>query len=114
MTRNSSLLPYPEYASAQLKSDCILTQQKCTRCHTTGRIHVLQPQNREQWQPLVRRMRLMASSGIAERDVEPILRCLSSEAETAAASQPAAPAPKSPSDAGVDAAPPNGTPHAPQ
>lgn len=108
------MLPNPEYASAQLQSDCILTQQKCTRCHTTGRIHVMQPQTRAQWKPLVNRMRLMASSGIAERDMEPILRCLGYEAESAAQPTPSSPPPKPAADAGVDPSPPLGVPHAPQ
>jgi hypothetical protein len=63
----------PERAAA-----CHLTEYKCSRCHTIGRILAYDAVTREQWQPVVHRMRQMASSGITRDDADVVLQCLSS------------------------------------
>jgi hypothetical protein len=72
----TSLIGTPD-PSAELRSACAFTEQKCTRCHTIGRVIAWEAQTREQWQPIVTRMRQMASSGITKADAEVVLDCLS-------------------------------------
>ena len=60
----------------QLREACALTEQKCTRCHTLGRVLASDAHTRADWEPLVTRMRQMASSGITKPDTELVLRCL--------------------------------------
>lgn len=55
---------------------CAVTEQKCTRCHTLGRVLSVDANTREQWEPIVLRMRRMASSGISNEDAEVVLTCL--------------------------------------
>ena len=57
---------------------CAVTEQKCTRCHTLGRVLSVDANSREQWEPIVLRMRRMASSGISSDDAEVVLTCLGS------------------------------------
>ena len=71
-----SLLANPTAASSDLKADCAFTEQKCTRCHTIGRVIAWDAHTRSDWEPLVTRMRQMASSGITKADAEIVLRCL--------------------------------------
>ena len=71
-----SLLASPTTASSDLRSDCAFTEQKCTRCHTIGRVIAWEAHARAQWEPIVTRMRQMASSGITKTDAEIVLRCL--------------------------------------
>lgn len=52
---------------------CELAQARCSRCHSTDRIvhaHVVD------WQPYVRRMRLMPGSAIPPSEEPVIVRCL--------------------------------------
>src|SRR5262245_26313668 len=71
-----TLLASPSTASADLREACALTEQRCTRCHTIGRVLAWDAHSRAQWEPLVTRMRQMASSGISKADAEVVLRCL--------------------------------------
>jgi hypothetical protein len=63
-----SLLANPNTASFEIREACALTEQKCTRCHTIGRVIAWDAKTRAQWEPLVTRMRQMASSGITKAD----------------------------------------------
>src|SRR5262245_62022417 len=72
-----SLIANPHSASSELREACAFTEQKCTRCHTIGRVIAWDAHSRAQWEPLVTRMRQMASSGITKADAEVVLRCLS-------------------------------------
>lgn len=65
-------------ATPQLEAACQLTEHKCTRCHTIGRALAYDAVTREQWEPVVQRMRRMASSGITRDDADVVLHCLSS------------------------------------
>ncbi len=71
-----ALLANPNSASADLREACAITEQKCTRCHTIGRVLAWDAHTRTEWEPLVTRMRQMASSGITKSDTEYVLRCL--------------------------------------
>jgi hypothetical protein len=62
----------------QTSQACARTEQKCTRCHTLGRVLAIDSNSREQWEPIVLRMRRMASSGISSDDAEVVLTCLTS------------------------------------
>jgi hypothetical protein len=63
-------------AVPELREACSFTEQKCTRCHTIGRVLSWDAHRRADWEPLVTRMRQMASSGITKEDAEIVLRCL--------------------------------------
>ena len=73
-----SLIANPNGASVELRDACSFTEQKCTRCHTIGRVIAWDAHTRAQWEPLVTRMRQMASSGITKADAEVVLNCLGS------------------------------------
>ncbi len=64
-------------ATPEVEAACQLTEHKCTRCHTIGRALAYDAVTREQWEPVVRRMRQMASSGITSADADVVLQCLS-------------------------------------
>ena len=64
-------------ATPELEAACRLTEHKCTRCHTIGRALAYDAVTREQWAPVVNRMRQMASSGITRGDADVVLTCLS-------------------------------------
>jgi hypothetical protein len=72
-----SLIAEPTNTSPEIRDACAFTEQKCTRCHTIGRVLSWEARTRQQWEPLVTRMRQMASSGISRSDAEVVLRCLS-------------------------------------
>jgi hypothetical protein len=72
----SSLLAQPNSAPSELREACAFTEQKCTRCHTIGRVLAWDAHTREQWEPIVTRMRQMASSGITKADSDVVLTCL--------------------------------------
>jgi hypothetical protein len=74
----SSLMSNPAAASPELEAACRLTEHKCSRCHTMGRALAYEAVTREQWQPVVQRMRRMASSGITRADADVVLDCLAS------------------------------------
>ena len=65
-------------SNPQSSHACAVTEQKCTRCHTLGRVLAVDANTREQWEPIVLRMRRMASSGISREDAEVVLTCLTS------------------------------------
>jgi cytochrome c5 len=65
-------------ATPELREACAFTERKCTRCHTIGRVLASDSHTRADWEPLVTRMRQMASSGITKTDAEVVLRCLES------------------------------------
>jgi hypothetical protein len=60
----------------ETREACAFTEQKCTRCHTIGRVLAWDAHTRADWEPLVTRMRQMASSGITRADAEIVLHCL--------------------------------------
>ena len=68
----------PSSTTSEVRQACALTEIKCTRCHTLGRILAADATTREQWEPIVLRMHRMASSGITSHDTDAILTCLSS------------------------------------
>jgi hypothetical protein len=72
----TSLIAQPNSAPSPLREACAFTEQKCTRCHTIGRVLAWDAHTREQWEPIVTRMRQMASSGITKEDAEIVLTCL--------------------------------------
>jgi hypothetical protein len=61
-----------------MNGPCAVAEQKCTRCHTLGRVLSIDAHTREDWEPIVTRMRRMASSGISSEDAEVVLTCLAS------------------------------------
>ena len=63
-------------AVPEIREACAFTEQKCTRCHTIGRVLSWDAHRRAEWEPIVTRMRQMASSGITKEDAEIVLRCL--------------------------------------
>jgi hypothetical protein len=71
-----SLIANPNMAPSEIREACRFTEQKCTRCHTIGRVLAWDARTRAQWEPIVTRMRQMASSGITKSDAEVVLRCL--------------------------------------
>ncbi|MDB4961429.1 MAG: hypothetical protein JWP01_1428 [Myxococcales bacterium] len=72
----TSLVKNPDHASAEVREACAVTELKCTRCHTVGRIISFEATSRAQWEPIVTRMRQMTSSGISKSDAEVVLQCL--------------------------------------
>jgi len=72
-----ALIANPSDAPPEVREACAFTEQKCTRCHTIGRVLAWDAHTRPQWEPLVTRMRQMASSGITKADGEVVLDCLS-------------------------------------
>ena len=72
-----ALIANSNVAPAEVREACAFTEQKCTRCHTIGRVIAWNATTRADWEPLVTRMRQMASSGITKADAEIVLRCLS-------------------------------------
>jgi hypothetical protein len=75
LPRNSLIVSSGE-PTPELRQACSFTEQKCTRCHTIGRVIAWDARTREQWEPLVTRMRQMVSSGITKEDAEVVLDCL--------------------------------------
>ncbi len=75
----TSLIPNQATASAEVRDACRLTEIKCSRCHTLGRIISFDASTRGQWEPIVTRMRQMVSSGITKADSETVLRCLGND-----------------------------------
>lgn len=71
-----ALLANPAAAPPDLRLACDLTERRCTRCHTLDRVVRWDAQTREQWAPLVSRMRRMSSSGISIADADQVVRCL--------------------------------------
>jgi hypothetical protein len=63
-------------APPEMREACAFTEQKCTRCHTIGRVLAWDAHDRADWEPIVTRMRQMASSGITKADADVVLRCL--------------------------------------
>ena len=82
-----SLVDNPATATPELQAACALTEHRCTRCHTIGRVLSYEAVTREQWEPIVHRMRQMASSGITRADAETVLDCLSSRSQATRASR---------------------------
>ncbi len=71
-----SLIVNTTDATPTLREACAFTEQKCTRCHTIGRVIAWDAHTREQWEPTVTRMRQMVSSGITKEDASIVLDCL--------------------------------------
>jgi hypothetical protein len=71
-----SLIANTNATPPELREACAFTEQKCTRCHTIGRVLAWDARTRRDWDPIVTRMRQMASSGITKADAETVLRCL--------------------------------------
>lgn len=73
---HASLIANPDRATPELRAACQLTEQKCTRCHPIGKIFAIDVHTREEWEPIVDRMRRIAASSITVEDAEIVLRCL--------------------------------------
>ena len=71
-----ALIANSNVAPAEVREACAFTEQKCTRCHTIGRVLAWDARTRADWEPIVTRMRQMASSGITKADADVVLRCL--------------------------------------
>ena len=74
--RATSLLANRPEAPVGVQEDCILTEERCTRCHTLGRVLLADAHTPAEWEPIVLKMRLQASSGITLADADAVLRCL--------------------------------------
>ena len=72
----TSLVANPNEASDELRAACALTEQKCTRCHPIGKLFAIDVNTREEWEPIVDRMRRNSASSISIEDSQVILRCL--------------------------------------
>ncbi len=72
----TSLVANPNEASDELRAACALTEQKCTRCHPIGKLFAIDVDTREEWEPIVDRMRRNSASSISIEDSQVILRCL--------------------------------------
>jgi hypothetical protein len=72
----AALLANPDNASSELRAACALTEQKCTRCHPIGKLFAIDVQTREEWAPIVDRMRRNSASSITMEDAEVVLNCL--------------------------------------
>lgn len=66
----------PDAATPELRAACQLTEQQCTRCHPIGKLFAIDVQTREEWEPIVDRMRRIASSTITMEDAQVVRRCL--------------------------------------
>jgi hypothetical protein len=67
---NGHTIPY------EIKEACVLTEQRCTRCHTIGRVLASLEADRHDWPRLVGRMRRMPSSELGEDEAKTIVTCL--------------------------------------
>lgn len=74
--RTTALLTSESDAPMTIREDCVLTEEKCTHCHTIGRVLVAEARTAAEWEPIVHKMRLQASSGITRLDAEAVVRCL--------------------------------------
>lgn len=72
----NSLIANPGEATSEVRAACALTEQKCTRCHPIGKIFAIDAQGREEWEPIVDRMRRISASSITMEDAQVVLRCL--------------------------------------
>jgi cytochrome c5 len=72
----NQLLANPAGASPELRDACRLTEQKCTRCHPIGKLFAIDVQGRQEWAPIVDRMRRISASSITIEDAEVVLNCL--------------------------------------
>ena len=71
-----ALIANPGDSTPELRAACELTEQKCTRCHPIGKIFAIDADTREEWEPIVDRMRRNSASTITIDDAQVILRCL--------------------------------------
>lgn len=72
----TALMLNPSEASPELRAACQLTEQKCTRCHPIGKLFAIDVHTREEWEPIVDRMRRISASSITMDDAQVVLRCL--------------------------------------
>jgi hypothetical protein len=70
------LLPNPSLVAPEIRSACQLAARMCSHCHPIDRVIAVERFDPGQWGFLVRRMRLMPSSGITSTDGDVILQCL--------------------------------------
>jgi hypothetical protein len=71
------LLPDPARVSPEIQTACQLAAKMCSQCHPIDRVIAIDHRfDAGQWEFLVRRMRLMPSSGITSTDSGVILQCL--------------------------------------
>jgi len=73
---HATLIANPDQATPELRAACQLTEQKCTRCHPIGKLFAIDVQGRDEWEPIVDRMRRISASSITMQDAEVVLRCL--------------------------------------
>lgn len=71
-----SILPDATTATEEIREACVLTQRKCTRCHSIDRVLVAPVRSPRDWEVRVARMRRMMASGISEAEGGLIVRCL--------------------------------------
>jgi hypothetical protein len=68
-------LVVPPLAPDAIRAACALTQRKCTGCHDIDKVTAAH-HTRDDWPPIVRRMREIPGSAISEHDAEIVLTCL--------------------------------------
>lgn len=73
---HSTLIANADQATPELRAACQLTEQKCTRCHPIGKIFAIDAEGRDEWEPIVDRMRRISASSITMEDAQVVLRCL--------------------------------------
>lgn len=67
--------PYHTYP-AEIRADCEIVAQRCSKCHTLDRVLVARVESREHWDLYVKRMRRMPGSGISSDDADAAVNCL--------------------------------------
>ena len=73
LPQKATLLPDPASAPPAIREACALAEQKCTRCHTLGRVLSFRTND---WGQVVARMRRQTASTITDADEPVILTCL--------------------------------------
>jgi hypothetical protein len=71
-----TLISNEDRATPDLRAACELTEKKCTRCHPLGKIFAIDVTTREEWEPIVDRMRRNSASTISIQDAQVVLTCL--------------------------------------
>jgi cytochrome c5 len=72
----ATLISNSDRATPELRAACELTERKCTRCHPIGKIFAIDVTSREEWEPIVDRMRRNSASTISMEDAQIVLTCL--------------------------------------
>lgn len=67
--------PYHTYP-AEIRADCEIVVERCSKCHALDRVLVARIDSREHWDLYVQRMRRMPGSGISSADADAAVNCL--------------------------------------